>query len=118
MQEEKPDDERIIIDAFHIDISAYGDGERISCGGVSVSFALDGYAVCCNVKKENIAVFARFGQEYAGYWGLNENYGLMVAYDYTENVFSRYKSGRKISYLDSLVYESAENKGTFTYKFG
>jgi len=114
---QKPAMEEIIKNSFNLDISNLTDGSIINTGKITVKYALEGYFADCKVNGQKIGVFAELNKDDPRYKGLTEKYDLLVAYDYVENIFSNYGAGKKVSYLNHSLYASAQNKGTFTYKF-
>ncbi len=107
--------ETVVQNAFGLKISGYRDGV-IKNEIIKTEFKLNGYLIECSVRNNKIAVFAKLGDKYSGYLGSNKSYNLLVVYDYLQNIFSLYKSDKKVSYRNNSKYLGAENEGTFIYK--
>lgn len=105
--------EDIIVKSFNIDVRAYED-DRLSSIKTQCKFDLNGKAVTCKVKNQDILIFSSCSG--ANYTGLTDEYDLVVALDLEEQIFAHYDSAFKIAYRDNLEYKSAESNGTATYK--
>ena len=103
--------ETIIRKSFGIDVKSYVEGENIS-KHVDCSFALDGYAVEIEVNEHKVAIFSKFGANYAGYGGLKGDYSLVVAVDYLEQIYGLYNAKEFLSYKNSSTFNNAESSGT------
>ena len=103
--------EQIIFSSFGIDASAFIDGATL-CEETNCRYMLNGYSVEFSVGNTKAVIFSRFGNNYAGYGGLNGNYSLVVAVDYVEQIFGKYGAERQISYKNNSLFENADSNGT------
>ncbi len=108
--------EEIVRKSFGVQIYSYNQDTLLAVNNFNCYYALDGYAVCCEVKGEKLVVFSEFGTDYSGYKGLTGEYDYIIAVDYTKFIDQEYKPSHTISYRDSLTYKSADNDGTLTLR--
>ncbi len=107
--------EEVIRKSFGLNIKSFNSGDEIFTQ-TECKYALNGYAVECEINGRKIAVLSEFGKDYAGYRGLDGVYDYMIAVDYAEYIEKHYSPKKFISYRNSLLYKSAENNGTITLR--
>ncbi len=107
--------EETVRKSFGIKIKSFNQGDRLTENS-DCYYALNGYAVICNVNGNRLAVFSEFGSDKAGYMGLDGEFDYIIATDYARFICEEYNPERMISYRSSELYESAHKQGTLTLR--
>ena len=89
-------------------------GDRVGGEVVAYTFTAEGYAV--EIKTENTKglIFSRVGETFDSY-GKGEGYGLIIANDCAERIFSAYQSDNYLVYRRNNIYYDAETRGNYLY---
>ena len=95
---------------------ACGDSGKYLPENSPIRFGENGYMASGSIDGYTFAVFGSMGKNTVQVSESEQNYSLLVAYDYLERINNYYKNQRFISYRPYSIFEDAEQNGTVTIK--
>lgn len=100
----------------NIFIDNFYDNQNLPTKNIECNFNQNGYAVECKVMGKEVLFLSRFGSN-PNFDKLGDNYHLVVANDYAENIFAKILADRKVCYFFHPKYASALTNGNITHVF-